>query len=122
MTAEAALRRVVEQLDLAGRLLAEVYSIGVWVKSDDSSDNRERRKRLRETDWAVADAHRAAASVDSSAAQDLARDLMALDAIIEPMPDTISDTMADNLGFDAMISELQEKVAALLERARKLVL
>lgn len=114
------MNRVVEQLELASRLLDEVFSIGLWTESTDSSDNRNRRKGIRETDWAVADAYRAAASIDSPEAQALARDLLALDASIEPIPDTISDIMATNVGFDATIRELQEKVTELLERARRL--
>ena len=114
------IQRAIDQLELAARLLADVYSIGVWVKSDDCSDNRNRRKGIRETDWAVSDAYRAAASVDSPEAQALARDLKALVAVLEPIPDTISDIMAESLDFDVMISDLQKKVENLLERARQI--
>jgi hypothetical protein len=113
------MNRVIEQLELASRLLDDVFSIGVWSESDDSSDNRNRRKGIREVDWAVADAYRSAASIETPEAQALARDLLALDKIIEVIPDTISDTMAKGAGFDATVLDLREKVAALLERARR---
>ena len=121
----AALRRVIEELSTAERLLAEVYSIGVWVKSDDCSDNRRRRRGLRETDWAVSAAHRALTALPRESVRDalsaLAQDLQALVAVLEPLPDTIPDTMGDNLDFDVTVSELAKRVTALQERTRQLL-
>lgn len=58
-----ALSRAIEQLEKADQLLSEVFSIGLWTKSDDCSDNRQRRKFLREVDWALSDAYRALSGV-----------------------------------------------------------
>jgi hypothetical protein len=114
-------QRILDQLDLAGRLLDEVYSIGVWVTSDDSSDNRRRRKLLREVDWALSDALRSSASLPAGPAADaLRRDLEALAGIVEPLPDTISDVMGDTRALDVAVRDLAERVAAIRERVDQL--
>ena len=114
-----ALDRVVEELSTARRLLDEAYSIGLWSKSDDCSDNRRKRQCLRETDWAISGALRALnglpAPVDA-----IARDLRALVAVVEPLPDTVTDTMGTNGELDATISRMSDEVDGLSKRAARL--
>lgn len=125
-TAGEALASVVNDLNTAARLLEEVSVIGLWSKSDDSSDNRRKRQGLRETDWAVSGALRAltdlrSADVDVPAQfQELEDELRTLVAQVEPLPDMVSDTMGVNFALDsAMIaaarklSELQPRVVQL---------
>lgn len=120
-TLDEALARIIQQLQTAEKLLAEVYGIGVWVKSDDSSDNRNRRRLLRETDWAVSDAHRRAEPFAQGALETMERDLKQLVKTLEPLPDTIPDTMADNdPARDAQITALRGEVARLLAEATRL--
>lgn len=120
------LRRADEELSTAERLLAEVYSIGVWIKADDCSDNRRRRAGLRETDWAVSGAYRALKAItlvwpDLQASVDaLAREAAALVRILEPLPDTIPDTMLETSQLDTAVNSVQEQVSALRERVRAL--
>jgi hypothetical protein len=113
-------------LTTAERLLSEVYSIGVWVKADDCSDNRRKRTGIREADWAVSAAYRALKAIDLEAADVqaavsvLADDAHAVVRLLEPLPDTIPDTMGDNLSLDATINTLGERVAGLRERVKVL--
>jgi chromosome segregation ATPase len=121
VTAEEALTRAVEELETAKRFLGEVSTIGLWTKSDDSSDNRRKRQGLRETDWAVSGAQRALAAVAAPLRNErleaLETDLRALVARLEPLPDTVSDTMGDSPSLDATILSLSEEVTRLRERA-----
>ena len=114
------LASAVGDLETAHRLLAEVYSIGLWSKSDDCSDNRKRREGLRETDWAVSGAQRAVAAVRAQL-QDarldaLEDELRSLVTALEPLPDTVSDTMLETSALDAAISPLSDQIARLRER------
>ena len=114
-----ALDRVVEELSTARRLLDEAYSIGLWNKSDDCSDNRRKRECLRETDWAISGALRALnglpAVVDA-----IAGDLRALVAVVEPLPDSVTDTMGANGDLDGTIGRTSDEVAGLSKRATQL--
>ena len=110
------LRRAEEQLSLAERLLSEAGSIGLWVKADDSSDNRRRRTALREADWAVSDAYRALNAIE--VASPLAEEAQAIVRLLEPLPDTIPDTMGDDRALDSTVSTINEQVRALRERIR----
>lgn len=118
-----ALERVVAELSTATRLLQEVYVIGLWSKSDDCSDNRRRREGMRETDWAISGAHRALTTLRQhlqeipEAIDNLERELQALVAVVEVLPDTVSDTMGDTLALDVDINRTSESVAKLSEQA-----
>jgi hypothetical protein len=121
------LRRAEDELSAAGRLLSEVYSIGLWVQADDSSDNRSKRNALRETDWAVSGAWRALSAIQLEwpdlqvAVASLAGDTHSIVRLLEPLPDTIADTMGENLSLDATMSSLTDQVAALRERVQNLI-
>lgn len=116
------LQRAIGDLRSAARLLAEVYSIGVWVKADDCSDNRRRRKGLREADWAVSGAYRALNAIElewpdlQASVRSLAQEADAIVRVLEPLPDTIPDTMGDNLELDCTVSTLIEQMEALCAR------
>lgn len=122
-----ALSRVLAELETATRLLDEVYSIGLWSKSDDCSDNRRKRQGMRETDWAVSGAHRALKGLRPRLREipepldALERDLASLVAVIEPVPETISDIMADhNPALDSAHYRISGEVTRLSERASQL--
>jgi chromosome segregation ATPase len=121
-----ALARVMEELSTARRLLEEVSAIGLWSKSDDSSDNRRKRKGLRETDWAVSGALRALTELRShqsdvpASLSTLEDELRVLVGVLEPLPDTVTDTMGENALLDSAISNISDKVSELLERASRL--
>ncbi|HEU4888787.1 MAG TPA: hypothetical protein VFV49_12950 [Thermoanaerobaculia bacterium] len=119
------MKRVLEELETAKRLLDEVYSIGLWSKSDD--DNRRKRQGMRETDWAVSGAHRTLTALRPRLQEvpepihALERDLGSLVAVIEPLPETIIDTMGENLALDSAINNISEEVTRLSARASQLV-
>jgi hypothetical protein len=121
-----ALARVTEELDTARRLLDEVYAIGLWSKSDDSSDNRRKRQGLREADWAVSGALRALTELRSHEPgqpvplNTLENELRTLVRVLEPLPDTVTDTMGDSGNLDSAIGESSTKVLALLKMASEL--
>lgn len=115
---EYVLQRILWELNRAEELLSEAYTIGVWVKADDSSDNRRRRKVLREADWEVSAAARNAAGVS----EELAKDLQALVKQLEPLPDLVTDTMIDNPPeLDSRIGQAREQLTGLRERVEGLV-
>jgi hypothetical protein len=122
-----ALEEVLGDLAKAQRLLDEVYSIGLWSKSDDCSDNRRKRQGMRETDWAVSGARRALRELRPRLREipepldALERDLASLVAVIEPVPETISDTMADhNPALDSAHYRISGEVTRLSQRASQL--
>jgi hypothetical protein len=119
-----ALARVQDELSTAHRLLNEVYSIGLWTKSDDSSDNRRKRQVLRETDWAASGALRALTALQQSdvpaSIHDLEHELRMLVAILEPLPDTVTDTTGENPGLDSIVGNASDKASELLQRAEQL--
>lgn len=116
------LRRAGDELSSANGLLSEVYSIGLWVKADDCSDNRRKRTGLREADWAASGAYRALNAIECewpeirTSVNGLAQEVDAIVRALEPLPDTIPDTMGDNLELDSVISTLAGQVEALRER------
>ena len=120
-----ALKEVLGDLAKAQGLLDEVYSIGLWSKSDDCSDNRRKRQGMRETDWAVSGARRALRdlrprlqeipeSIDA-----LEQDLVSLVAVIEPVPETVIDT-GENPALDSAIYRISAEVTRLSEQASQL--
>jgi hypothetical protein len=114
------LQRILWELEKADELLAEAYSIGLWVKADDSSDNRRRRTVLREADWEVSAAMRNAAELQID--RQLEQDLHALMKLLEPLPDLVSDTMIDNPPeLDGKISEAREEIGRLRGRVEGLL-
>ena len=121
-TPAEALARAIAELETAKRLLEEIASLGVWFRSDDCSDNRRRRQGLRETDWAVSGAQRALAGIPTelrdARLDALETDLRSLVARLEPLPDTVSDTMADDdLPFYVAVRGLTDEVERLHQRA-----
>ena len=110
------LRQALEELSSAERLLSEVSSIGLWMKSDDSSDNRRRRSGLREADWAVSAAYRALNSLESESLTSRAQEAHQIVQALEPLPDTIPDTMGDNPALDLAVRTLADQVEALRGR------
>lgn len=121
-----ALIRVTQELDTARRLLGEIYSIGLWSKSDDSSDNRRKRNGLREKDWAVSGALRAITELRSyqpdspESLNKLEDEMRALVAAVEPLPDIVTDTMGEDGVLDSAIGHISEKVSELLTMASDL--
>lgn len=121
-----ALARVTRELEMARRLLDEVYAIGLWSKSDDSSDNRRKRQGLRETDWAVSGALRALTELRAHEPDQpvplnvLEQELRLLVGVLEPLPDTVTDTMGDSGILDSAISASSTKVLELLTMASDL--
>jgi hypothetical protein len=121
-----ALARVIEELDTARRLLEDVYKIGLWSKSDDSSDSRRKRAGLRETDWAVSGAIRALTELrdhqpDIPAGMTTLEDeLRLLVAVLEPLPGTVTDTMGENGLLDSTIGEISSEISNLMARASQL--
>jgi len=110
----ALLQRAVEQLELAKRLLTEADNVGLWIKADDASDNREKRTKLQEADWAASDAQRALAA--AGAADD---DVRALVAILEPLPDMVTDAMLSNPALDEKVRDALARVDDIAERLRR---
>jgi hypothetical protein len=121
-----ALKEVLGDLKKAQGLLDEVSTIGVWSKSDGCGDNREKRQKMRETDWAVSGAHRALKQLRPRLQEfpepidALERDLASLVAVIEPLPETILDTMLDTPALDSAIYGISPEIARLSERASQL--
>ena len=120
-----ALARVQAELSTAIGLLNEVSSLGLWVKSDDSSDNRRKRQALRETDWAVSGALRALTTLPQqggvpASIHDLEQELRMLVAILEPLPDTVTDTEGENPALDSIVGNASDKASELLQRAAQL--
>jgi hypothetical protein len=113
-------------LKKAQGLLGEVYSIGLWSKSDGCSDNRQKRQGMRETDWAVSGAHRALKELRPRLQEvpetlvALEQDLAALVAVIEPLPETIIDTMLETPALDSANYRISAEITRLSERASQL--
>jgi hypothetical protein len=118
-----ALTRTMEELDTASRLLGEVFAIGLWIRSDDSSDDRRKREGLREVDWAVSGAHRALASLTEAPVEvrTLQADLRALQTLAETLADQAAGTVGESLALDGMIMSMQDEVAKLRRRAEELL-
>jgi hypothetical protein len=118
-----ALEYACECLDRAEALLNEVDTIGLWVKSDDSSDNRRKRTALRETDWTLSGAVRRIDGVLPGVPAvrvvltELRDELRKLVAAVEPLPDLVTDTMDKNPELDDCVRRLREEIARVRERA-----
>jgi hypothetical protein len=109
------LKRAAEQLELCVQLLEDVWRIGLWSKSDDSSDNRNKRRGLREADWAVADACRQLEAAQS----ELLPDVKAFLAEVEPLANEVIDTMGDNPQLDAAIFKAIRRGEELAKQVRE---
>jgi hypothetical protein len=125
------LERVARTLGLLSERLAEVDTIGLWAKSDGSSDNRRKRQGLREADWDVSYVNRVLteflplAGEAREELQPLADAAAELQALIEPLAGLVTDTMGTNYDLDVRLSqarertaEIQAQVAALLAAFR----
>ncbi|HEX2120287.1 MAG TPA: hypothetical protein VHL59_01470 [Thermoanaerobaculia bacterium] len=96
----------------------EACTIGLWVRADDSSDNRNRRRVLREADWAASSAERALA--ENAALAPLREEIRAIVAALEPLPDFVTDTMIDNPPeLDLLISRARDQIEVVREHARQ---
>ena len=121
-----ALASVVEDLSTAARLLEEASVIGLWSKSDDSSDNRRKRQGLRETDWAVSGALRALTDLHSAHLEvpaqlhELEQELRTLVAEVEPLANMVTDTMGVNFSLDSAMMAAARKISEVLEQAAQL--
>ena len=118
-----ALTRVQAELSTALRLLNEIYVIGLWAKYDDN--NRRKRQALRETDWAASGALRALTTLPQqgdvpASIHDLEQELRMLVAILEPLPETVIDTMGENPALDVIVGNASRKAEELLQRAAQL--
>jgi hypothetical protein len=120
------LARVARTLGLLGERLAEVDAIGVWSKSDDSSDNRRKRQGLMEADWDASYVNRVLAEFLPLAGdarlelQPLAGAAAELQALIEPLSGLVTDTMGTNHDLDVRVSQARERTAELQARVAAL--
>jgi chromosome segregation ATPase len=122
------LKRVQDQLENAQRLLDEVYSIGVWVQSDDCSDNRNRRRGLREFRTEIGGAQVSIRDMEAEPPpgidgplKELRRDLEEFYEELRPLPDSISDTSGNTQELDSNIRKFRERVSGLQERTGRLI-
>jgi hypothetical protein len=121
------LQYVVECLDQAEKLLAEVDTMGLWSRADDCSDNWRRRKGLRETDWTLWGAadkiDRILPDVPPVAAvlTEVRDEIRKLVTRVEPLPDLVTDIML-HLPSEVTteISALRADIGTLRERAELL--
>jgi chromosome segregation ATPase len=119
VTAQEALTSVRRNLETALELLREVDTIGLWVRSDDCSDNRRKREGLREMDLEVSSARRAVADISppfrDARLDELENDLRTLRARTEPLPATVIDT-GENPELDGTIRSLTNEIEQLQHR------
>jgi hypothetical protein len=122
------LRYVEECLARADELLNEVATMNLWSTSDDCSDNRRKRKALREADWTVSGARskvkKTAAGVPAPrpALDGLEKQLDALVAMLEPLPDFITDVMADrDPELEEKVGKARDELAKVRERTQRLL-
>ena len=120
------LDKIVKDLEKTTELLTEVDNMGLWVSSDDCSDNRRKRTALREADWAVSGSVRRIAAVleqNPSVRPVLAALQAQLDALVktlEPMPDLVTDWMGKDRDFDMRVSRVLDDVERAMTRTREL--
>ncbi|HJQ39653.1 MAG TPA: hypothetical protein VKB93_21120 [Thermoanaerobaculia bacterium] len=109
MTLPDQLRKILEQ---TATLLTEADNIGLWVKSDDSSDNRNKRRLLREADWKSSEGVRAleAAGVELPGLLEDFRELM---HFLEPLPDDVTDWMGANPQLDLKVRKALDMIERL---------
>jgi len=111
--------RAARTLGLLSERFAEVDTIGLWSKSDDSSDNRRKRQGLREADWDASYVNRVLteflplAGEARAELQPLADAAAELQALIEPLAGLVTDTMGTNYDLDVRLSHAREKAAEL---------
>lgn len=101
-----ALKRAVEQLQLAARLLEEADNVGLWTKSEGCEDNRDKRRLLREADWAASDAGRQLPRNE---------EIRALVTMLEPLPDLVTDTRLSTPELNEQIRNALKTIARLLD-------
>jgi hypothetical protein len=99
-------------LDRTLALLNEADYVGLWVKSDDCSDNRNKRRLLREALREATDGVDAAAAAPERNAE-LERELSELVAMLQPLPGIVTDIMGDNPQLDLQIMLAKDKVERL---------
>ena len=109
MTLTEQLRGILAQ---TAALLHEADNVGLWVKSDDSSDNRDKRRLLREADWKSSEGVRAlqAAGVELPGLEADFRELM---HFLEPLPDEVTDWMGANPQLDLKIMKALDMIERL---------
>ncbi len=111
MTLTEQLREILEK---TAALLNEADNIGLWSKSDDSSDNRNKRRLLREADWKSSEGVRALQAAGAEHAQ-LEADFRELMHFLESLPDEVTDWMGANPQLDSKVREALH----MIERPRR---
>jgi chloramphenicol 3-O-phosphotransferase len=112
-----ALETAAERLAETARLLEEAGNVGVWVRSDDAGDNREKRRLLREAGWEAASALRALPETPRLPAT-RAR-MTALAEQVEPLWEIVTDTMDVNYDLDSRVMAAQSEAEELAKRLRR---
>lgn len=123
-----ALKYVEECLARADELLNEVDTMGLWFTSDDCSDNRRKRTALQEADWSVSGAlakvRKTAPEVPAArmALDGLGEQLRALVSTLEPLPDFVTDVMADrDPELLEKVGKAREEIASVRARTKQLL-
>jgi hypothetical protein len=114
-TAAEILTRISRTLGIAKDQLAEVDSIGLWSKSDDSSDSRRKREGLREAGSSISYAGRTLKEADLPALRPIAAALAEFEAMVAPLAGMVTDTMGTSHDLDYRLSRARTKAAELLE-------
>ncbi|MEO8380279.1 MAG: hypothetical protein ABI779_11500 [Acidobacteriota bacterium] len=118
------LREAVEDFERTVELLQEADNVGLWNKSDDSSDNRRKRTLLREADWSLSSAERELAACRPEPF-DVRETIVAFEAEVhalvlrlEPLAGLVTDTMGVNHSLDYTVSVMQTELRETAERLR----
>ena len=109
MSLSKQLREILEQ---TAALLTEADNIGLWVKSDDSSDNRNKRRLLREADWKSSEGVRLLEAAGVQLPQ-LEADFRELMHFLEPLPDEVTDWMGENPQLDLKVMKALDMIERL---------
>lgn len=121
------LQRVARTLSILSERLAEVDTIGLWSKSDDSSDNRRKRQGLKEADWDASFVNRVLTEFLPLAGetrpdlQPVADAAAELQEMLEPLAGLVTDTMLANYDLDIRLTRAREKTAALQAHVARLL-
>lgn len=102
------------------RHLREALSIGVWMKSDDSSDNRNKRRELSDAAsdaWSAADQlSRITAFEMQKALNPMLAEIRELENALRPLAESILDTMGENPALDRRLGQLEDQMEELVDK------